>query len=88
MFRLFRLEQIFLVFRVWTQYVDVQHLMYWQGQLVCDALFYSTNIYIKLKFTLYHETLFVGLALLGKDIVFRYISLRDFGPLGNRPIFM
>ncbi len=31
---------------------------------------------------------FVGLALEGKDIVFRYIieysSLRDFGPLGNK----
>ncbi len=31
-FRLFRLERIFLVFRVWTQYVDVQHLIYWHFQ--------------------------------------------------------
>jgi hypothetical protein len=38
-FKLFKLEWIVLVFRVWTQYVDVQHLMYWQGQRVCDALF-------------------------------------------------
>ncbi len=36
---LFRLEWIVLVFRVWTQYADVQHLIYWQGQHVCDALF-------------------------------------------------
>ncbi len=39
LFRLFRLERIVLVFRVWTQSVDVQHLIYWQGQCVCDALF-------------------------------------------------
>jgi hypothetical protein len=26
------------VFRVWTQYIDVEHLIYWQGQRVCDAL--------------------------------------------------
>jgi hypothetical protein len=38
-FRLFRLERIVLVFRVWTQEADVQHLIYWQGQSVCDALF-------------------------------------------------
>jgi hypothetical protein len=38
-FRLFRLEQIVLVFRVRTQYADVQHIIYWQGQPVCDALF-------------------------------------------------
>ncbi len=35
---------------------------------------------------------FVGLAYQAKDIVFRFIieysSLRDFGPLGNRPIFI
>ncbi len=39
--KVFRFEQIFLVFRVWTQVeVDVQHLTYWQGQHVCDgALF-------------------------------------------------
>jgi hypothetical protein len=37
-FRLFRLDRIFLVFRVWTQYIDVEHLIYWQGQCVCDAL--------------------------------------------------
>jgi hypothetical protein len=28
-FRLFRLEGIVLVFRVWTQEVGVQHLVYW-----------------------------------------------------------
>jgi hypothetical protein len=39
-FRLFRLEWIFLVFRVWTHLIDVQHLIYWQGQWVCDALFF------------------------------------------------
>ncbi len=38
-FRLFRLERIVLVFRVWTQHVDVQHLICWQGQRVSDALF-------------------------------------------------
>ncbi len=38
-FRLFGLERIVLVFRVWTQWVDVQHHIYWQGQRVCDALF-------------------------------------------------
>ncbi len=38
-FRLFRMEQIVLVFRVRTQYADVQHIIYWQGQSVCDALF-------------------------------------------------
>jgi hypothetical protein len=37
-FRLFRLERIVLVFTVWTQWVDVQ---YWQGQRVCDALFFK-----------------------------------------------
>ncbi len=37
-FRLFRLEWIFLVFRVWIQYIDVENLIYWQGQCVCDAL--------------------------------------------------
>ncbi len=36
-FKLFRLEPIFLVLRVWTQYVDVQYLIYWQGQRVCGA---------------------------------------------------
>jgi hypothetical protein len=25
---------------VWAQKVDVQHLIYWQGQRVCDALFF------------------------------------------------
>jgi hypothetical protein len=39
-FRQFRLERVFLVFRVLTQYVDVQHLIYCQGQHVCDALFF------------------------------------------------
>jgi hypothetical protein len=33
-FRLFRLKLFFLVFRVSTQYVDVQHIIYWQGQRV------------------------------------------------------
>ncbi len=28
----------FFVFRVWTQYIDVEHLIYWRGQRVCDAL--------------------------------------------------
>jgi hypothetical protein len=28
-FRVFRLEWIILVFRMRTQYVDVQHLIYW-----------------------------------------------------------
>jgi hypothetical protein len=37
-FGLFRLEWIFLVFGVWTQYIDVHHLIYWQYQRVCDAL--------------------------------------------------
>ncbi len=37
-FRLVRLKRIFLVFRVWTQSIDVQHLNYWQGQHVYDAL--------------------------------------------------
>ncbi len=40
-FRLFRLERIVLVFRVWTQYVDVQRITYWQGERLCDALFYE-----------------------------------------------
>jgi hypothetical protein len=31
LFTLFRLERTFLVFRVWTQYIDVQHLIEWQG---------------------------------------------------------
>ncbi len=38
MFGLFRLEHIILVFRVLTQHVNVQHLIYCQGQCVCDAL--------------------------------------------------
>jgi hypothetical protein len=36
-FRLFKSEPILLVFRVWTQHVDVPHIIYWQGQCVCDA---------------------------------------------------
>ncbi len=40
-FRPFGLEPIFLVFRMWTQQVDVQHLIYWQIHRVCDALFYQ-----------------------------------------------
>jgi hypothetical protein len=28
---------------VWTQLVDVQHLIYWQGQCVCDALLEPTQ---------------------------------------------
>jgi hypothetical protein len=42
-FRLFRLERIVLVFGVWTQYVDVQHLTSLQGQRVCDALFFQAS---------------------------------------------
>ncbi len=45
LFKLFRLERIVLVFRVWTQYVDVQHLIYWQGQPVCNALFTQLMLY-------------------------------------------
>ncbi len=44
MFRLVRLERILLVFRVWTQLVDAQHLIYWQGHCVCDALFCLAEI--------------------------------------------
>ncbi len=44
-FKLFRLERIVLVFRVWTQLVDVQHLIYWQGQLVWNALFTRLILY-------------------------------------------
>jgi hypothetical protein len=43
-FRLFRLEWIFFVFKVWTQYVDVQHLIYWQGERVCDGLLFLVYI--------------------------------------------
>jgi len=43
MFRLFRLERIVLVFRVWTQSVDEQHLINSQGQHVCDALLSISN---------------------------------------------
>ncbi len=39
--KVFRLERIVLVFTMWTQQVDVQHLIYWQGHHVCDALFYQ-----------------------------------------------
>jgi hypothetical protein len=39
-FRQFRLERIVLVFRVWTEYIDVQHLLYYQDQRVCDALLF------------------------------------------------
>jgi hypothetical protein len=43
-FRPFRLERSFLVFGVWTQYVDEQHLSSWQGQRVCDgALFFQAS---------------------------------------------
>jgi len=43
--KVFRLEWIVLVFRgVWAQKVDVQHLIYWQGQCVCDACVLSTQI--------------------------------------------
>ncbi len=42
---MFRLEWIVLVFRgVWAQKVDVQHLIYWQGQCVCNACVLSTQI--------------------------------------------
>ncbi len=43
-FRLFRLEWTFLVFRVWIQSIDVQHVIYWQGQRVYDALLHSLCI--------------------------------------------
>jgi len=44
-FGLFRLEWIFLVFGVWTQYIDVHHLIYWQYHRVCDALLnYGTTL--------------------------------------------
>ncbi len=52
-FRLFRLERIDLVFRVWTQQVDVQHLIYWQGKRVCDALF-SISLSLSLSQMPYH----------------------------------
>jgi hypothetical protein len=51
-FRLFRLKRILLVFKVWTQYVHVQHLIYWQGQRVCDALFATTCSYVVCVFCL------------------------------------
>jgi hypothetical protein len=43
-FRLFRLEWIFfgVQSKLWTQEVHVQHLIYWQGQCVCDALFQTS----------------------------------------------
>jgi len=44
-FKLFRSEQLVLVFRVWTRLVDVQHLIYWQGQLVWNALFTRLILY-------------------------------------------
>jgi hypothetical protein len=44
-FKLFGLEPIVLVFRVWTRLVDVQHLVYWQGQLVWNALFTQLILY-------------------------------------------
>ncbi len=38
------------MFRVWTHKVDAQHLIYWQGQCVCDALFcfqvFSSGSYV------------------------------------------
>ncbi len=59
-FRLFRLEWIVLVFRVWTQYIDLQYGIYWQGQRVCDAFFSHqhwpfllfSNYYFSFPFTL------------------------------------
>jgi len=44
-FRLFRLERIFLVFRVWTQQVDVQHLIYWQGPACLWCLVWEVYLY-------------------------------------------
>jgi hypothetical protein len=39
-FRLFRSEWIFLLFRLWTQEVDVQHIIYWQARVfVMPSLF-------------------------------------------------
>ncbi len=50
-FRLFKLEQMFFwVFRVWTQKVDVQHLIYWQGQRVCDdSLLYMPKLHFRMR---------------------------------------
>jgi len=57
-FTLFRLEWIFLVFRMWTQYIDVQHLIYWQGHCVCDVFFslsfICTNLHTHLASLLLH----------------------------------
>ncbi len=40
----------------------------------------------------WYKPQFIGLSLVGKDIVFRFIieysSLREFGPQGNRSIFI
>jgi hypothetical protein len=32
---------------VWTQYIDVQQIIYWQGQCVCDALFFFLFLSVK-----------------------------------------
>jgi hypothetical protein len=62
-FRLFRLEHGFFgVFVVWTQYVDVQHLVYWQGQHVfvmpCYALEQAVEEPSPPKGTIAHPTTF------------------------------
>jgi hypothetical protein len=56
-FRLFRLERIVLVFRVWTQQVDVQHFIYWQGQRVCDALFHSYHSHFRVEWKFWFQGL-------------------------------
>ncbi len=61
-FRLFRLERNFWVFRMWTQQVDVQHFIYWQGQCVCDALF-NTNLKYNLICLYFNLTHFLFLVL-------------------------
>jgi hypothetical protein len=41
---------VFSVLRVWAQYIDVvQHLICWQGQCVCDALFLSFPFFGKCR---------------------------------------
>ncbi len=84
--RLFRLEQIVVVFRVWTQQLGryVQHLIYWQGQrvFVCDPLFCTQNaLALRSKANLYLgvwqvKTLILGL-LVYKSKAYIYIYILD-----------
>jgi len=51
-FRLLRSELIFLVFRVWTQWVDVQHLISSIGRasvFVMPCFFYGIGYNVKLN---------------------------------------